>query len=396
MESLKQDTKQDTTELLIYHWSLDKLAADYFASRMDENDTDHIHKFLDNIEENAEALSIRDSARSELGKIYSGESEKQVIILGPCSLDVETDYAELFSSMKKLQQERPEALIVLRANGAKPRTNGKWRGMHYSTDVSERERLVEIYKQAFEAGIPIVTEVTNSTELGAYAPYLSGYWLGARDMMSTDLRAVAGAYHLAVAVKNGLDGETKTVQNTIEAIRKNTYENEGSGIEINIASTPNHAGIASGVLPVGEGNKQVGIIARGYSLPERMSQWRRKRKVAHHIGKLCLLADEMGSAVLIDGSHEVPPMLKIKKSDGDRFPKVMHEIVKLIHKRKITNAGKIVGFVVEASTTIGKTDKNYIASPENMEALGNVSEELEEARQDFDKSEAKSHWFKLK
>jgi hypothetical protein len=127
-----------------------------------------------------------------------------------------------------------------------------------------------------------------------------------------------------------------------------------------------------------------------------MSQWRRKRKVAHHIGKLCLLADEMGSAVLIDGSHEVPPMLKIKKSDGDRFPKVMHEIVKLIHKRKITNAGKIVGFVVEASTTIGKTDKNYIASPENMEALGNVSEELEEARQDFDKSEAKSHWFKLK
>ena len=117
-----------------------------------------------------------------------------------------------------------------------------------------------------------MSEVTQETQLGAFAPYLSGYWLGARDMLSTALGSAASAIHMGVGIKNGLDGKSETVRKRIEAVRKNTIDNKGSGVDLgHIASTPQFKGIPTGILPVGQGNNSNAIFARGYELLKEMA-----------------------------------------------------------------------------------------------------------------------------
>lgn len=352
---------------LEHHWAMDTAAAVEFSEGLSESECAHIDSTLLEIESQWGAVEARDKSREEIGKIFSGESDKQLIILGPCSLDAETDYSALFDHLEELQATHPDAVIAFRGNGAKPRTGSGWRGLKTSTNLHEREALITVYQEAFRRKIPIITEITDSNELGSLAPYLSGAWLGARDMTSTALRAAFAAIHIPVAIKNGLDGEPGAVKNAMNAIKSNTKLNDGSGVNLGaLGATPSHRGIPTGVLPVGVGNNKVAIIARGYELPTGMSERRRNKKALQHLGKMCLLAAEENSVVLLDGSHGVPPMFGIERSDGNRFLKVMHKIIKAAREGKIVHADRVKGVVGEVGTEVGKTDKNMIATHDSM------------------------------
>ncbi len=366
---------ETTTKLLTHHWALDELAAEALTSVIDNAEHERIQVVAAGL--GSVAVQARDQHRADVTASYTGESQQQVFVEGPCSVDAETNYEELFDVIEWLQDEHPQTKVGVRINGKKPRTKGGWRGLAYSTDPNDRERLHEILNEAFERQLPIFFEVTDAQELGEFAPYATSYWLGARDMASTALRAGAAGIHLPWAAKNGLDGKTETVRNTLLSGRMNSADSEGSGFNLGtIAAGPHHRGVATGILPMGEGNPAGAIIARGYPLPENISPQEGRRLAIEHISQLCGLAKDLNRKVLIDKTHGAPAMLGIERENNEdydsRLVVVSHEISTAIETGEIKNAEYIGGEVAEIGTHTGRTDPNFIVNWENKEILSGM------------------------
>lgn len=356
-------------EILTEHWGIDETAAGQLSADLSDEELGRLEHMIEPLEKGAAA---RDKARKEIGDIYTGASDKRLIVVGPCSLDGVSDYAQLLDCIQKLQQENDSAVIALRANGAKPRTSGGWTGLISSHEPGDRLALETAYREAFNRGIPIVTEVTQSEQLGTLAPYLSGYWLGARDVESTALRAMASAYHLPVAIKNGQDGSPQIVENATKAIGMSSADAEGSGVDLGTlgATSENMRGVSTGTLEVGEGNKRIAIIARGYTLPDTMTAETKHAEAMRHLSAMCLLGEKAGAAVLIDVSHSVAPMFDTGKKDQGRALRVLDEFHRALEAGKLDTRGVLRGVMAEAGVSKGRTDPNYdVTEPGKCKAL---------------------------
>lgn len=363
---------ESITASLRHHWRLDERAAEALGERIHLSEQDHyIHNVVESLDD--ESTKWRDDHRERIANIFTGASNEGLVVLGPCSLDAHTDYSVLFDYVNQLQDTYPDTLFAVRANSAKPRTSGGWTGLWYSSDPNERQKVFDIYDEALRHHIPVLAEVTQPTQVGALAPWMSGIWLGARDISSTTLRTMASAIHLPIGIKNGIDGDPETIKNTLKAIRSNTEMNDGSGVDLEtVASTAFFPGIPTGILPVTEGNHQAAIIARGYDLPEGMSAVERRAAALDYISQMCILGAEMGSTVLIDGTHGVPPMFDIPRKDPDRIIPVLHEIKEAVRSGEVKRSDRLSGIVAEVGPNLGKTDPNYVLDDERKANLARL------------------------
>ena len=364
--------KETIREALTHHWALDNMAAEVLANRIDDSGQNSILESAYS-ELSDTAIAKRDINRQRIGDIFSGRSDEKFIAIGPCSLDIEIDYLPLFEYIEELQSEHPEVVLVLRANGAKPRTNVGWTGLWYSNDPEVRQRQFTIYREAFERGLPIITEITEGNQLGALGPMLSSVWVGARDVEPTGHRGKFSAYHLPVGVKNGTTGDLTIVKDAIQAIRSNSEINFDSGVDLGtIASNPRHTGIATGIVPVGEGNQNIAIFSRGYGLPETLSTEERNLVAFDYLSRTNALGKLLGSTVVIDGTHSVPPMFGIPKKSADRFIPVLEVIHNGMRDDSIRDADQIVGVMGEVGIVEGRTDPNFVLDDERKEILRNA------------------------
>lgn len=384
-EHYEKKMLQERQQILMHHWMLDEAVANEFSNSVGDEGLANLRHILDPINSMPEAVKKRDVSREEVINIFNGESDKQLFIIGPCSLDTETDYTELFDYIEELQDHNPGAVIGLRANGAKPRTGKGNTGLFNNTIEGSRSRQLEIFQNAFRRGIPIFTEITDKDQLGTLAPYLTGAWLGARDMGSTELRKTVSAYQLPVMVKNSKDGRVASLRDALLAVGSNTEQNDGSGVSLgSIASTCSHKEGGPTMFTVGQGNKHVAIIARGYDLTEEviedgqvktksiselMSPEQAEQLAIDHLSKVCMVAAEVHCAAFLDGSHDVPAMLLMDKRDGNRFLNVLRQFIGYAKEGRIRNVNHLRGFIGEISVSEGKTDVNLTLGTKVKKAL---------------------------
>jgi phospho-2-dehydro-3-deoxyheptonate aldolase len=356
---------QGTQELLVQHWGMDKMAADALATVVTPAEEERFIEIAESIP-SADAAR-RNSHRLLIADSFAGRSGRKVFIEGPCSIDETTPYEELFDVLCYVQDEHPDATLGTRIVGDKSRTTVGWRGPAYSLNPKERARLHEVHREAMDRGLPVFSEVSAGHELGEYAPYMSGFWLGALGMTSTALRSDTTLFNgLPVAIKSSPDGSVDMVRNAVLAVRATTETNNGSGVNIGtIASTPDQRGIPTGILPVGVGNNHAAIIARGYALPKGTSSEVGTRLAIEHISDLCRLAKELGSVVLIDKTHATPVMIGLDRKDSNRLVAVSSTIQEALEAGEIEDAEYLGGEVAEVSTQVGRTDPNYIVSWKN-------------------------------
>ena len=377
----------DVQHDLEYHWQLDPVTASEVAQSISDIGVQHIHDLLDDIEQQPEATLKRDENREEVRKIFSGESEKQLIILGPCSLDTDSNYTELFDYIETLQNEHPDVMFGVRLNGAKPRSSGGNTGLFPSTTPGKRQKQLDVYDDAYSRGLAIFTEVTDKDQFGVLAPYLTGAWMGARDMASTDLRTLFSATRMNVMVKNATDGRLKSLQDAVKAIGSSSKENDGSGVNLGyLASTCQHEDIGPAVFTVGEGNKNVALVARGYELsPEEFDgdqikikdveelndeeKLEREEMAFEYLGKVCMLAAKLNLVALLDGSHEVPRMFSLDKKNENRFLAVLKKFRKGAREHRIKRVDRLRGYLGEVSVNNGSTDVNLVLTKETKSDL---------------------------
>lgn len=170
-------------------------------------------------------------SRRQIEKILTGEDERLLVIVGPCSVhdtNAALDYAERLAHVQDLHKD--ELFIVMRTYFEKPRTVVGWKGLitdpnldgSYALEAGlhkARKLLLDINK----LGLATATEFLDMITGQYIADLISWGAIGARTTESQIHREMASALSCPVGFKNGTNGNIKIAIDAIRASKASHY-----------------------------------------------------------------------------------------------------------------------------------------------------------------------------
>ncbi len=167
---------------------------------------------------------LRDEA---ITAVISRESEKFLVIIGPCSADAEDPVCEYVSRLARLQDKVKEKLILIpRIYTNKPRTTGEgYKGMAHQPKPTEAPNMVNGLKAIRKMHIRAMREshLSAADEMlypGNY-PYLedilSYVAVGARSVENQLHRLTISGLDVAAGMKNPTSGDMEVMLNAVYA-----------------------------------------------------------------------------------------------------------------------------------------------------------------------------------
>ena len=164
---------------------------------------------------------IRDA---QIRAIITGESDKFLLIIGPCSADHEDSVCEYITRLAKMQEKVEEKiLIVPRIYTNKPRTTGEgYKGMVHQPDPEKQPNLlaglVAIRKMHIraikETGLTAADEMLYSENWQYVDDILSYVAIGARSVEDQQHRLTASGMDIPVGMKNPTSGDYTVMMNS--------------------------------------------------------------------------------------------------------------------------------------------------------------------------------------
>ncbi|WP_458861026.1 DAHP synthetase I family protein, partial [Streptococcus pneumoniae] len=108
----------------------------------------------------AEALRLKESRDRELADIISGEDDRILLVIGPCSSDNEEAVLEYARRLSALQKKVADKIfMVMRVYTAKPRTNGDgYKGLVHQPDTSKAPSLINGLQAVRQLHYRVITE----------------------------------------------------------------------------------------------------------------------------------------------------------------------------------------------------------------------------------------------
>ena len=188
---------------------------------------------------------IKEKRDGEIRSVFKRESEKFLVIIGPCSADNEDAVCEYVSRLARLQDEVKEKLILIpRIYTNKPRTTGEgYKGMAHQPKPSEAPNMVKGLKAIRKMHIRALREshLSAADEMlypGNY-PYLedilSYVAVGARSVESQLHRLTISGIDVPAGMKNPTSGDLEVMLNSVQAAQMphvfvyNSWEVKTSG-----------------------------------------------------------------------------------------------------------------------------------------------------------------------
>ena len=110
-----------------------------------------------------EMKELKDERDLEIKRILSGEEEKFLLIIGPCSADCEESVIDYVKRLKDIQEKVKDKIIIIpRVYTNKPRTTGKgYKGMLHQPNILGKEDM----KNGLEAIRKLHIDVVKETGL---------------------------------------------------------------------------------------------------------------------------------------------------------------------------------------------------------------------------------------
>lgn len=176
----------------------------------------------------SEELTARKKANDEeIRKIFTGESEKLALIIGPCSADREDSVLDYISRLRKVQDKVSEKIIIIpRIYTNKPRTTGDgYKGMLHQPDPNSSpdmlKGLIAIRKMHMKAleetGFSCADEMLYPQNHHYLSDLLSYVAVGARSVENQFHRLTASGLDVPVGLKNPTSGDLSVMMNSITA-----------------------------------------------------------------------------------------------------------------------------------------------------------------------------------
>ncbi|MCF0121525.1 MAG: 3-deoxy-7-phosphoheptulonate synthase [Oscillospiraceae bacterium] len=232
---------------------------------------------------------------SEIRDVFTGKSDRLILIIGPCSADREDAVLEYRSRLRAVQEKvRDKLLIIPRIYTNKPRTTGDgYKGMLHQPDPNSSPDMLrgiistrKLHIKAIEqTGFSCADEMLYPENYRYLSDLLGYVAIGARSVENQQHRLTASGMDIPVGMKNPTSGEVSVMMNSIIA-----------------AQTP-HTFIYRGWEVETTGNELTHAILRGfvsdrgYSVPNY--HYENLLEVSEAYDKLQL----KNKAVIIDTNH---------------------------------------------------------------------------------------------
>ena len=169
---------------------------------------------LQDLPASEKATEVVTTARRDAAKVISGQDDRLMVIVGPCSVHdtkAALEYASLLR--KEAQRHAADLLVVMRVYFEKPRTTVGWKGLINDPQVDGSFRINDglrlargLLAQIAEMGLPSATEFLDPITPQYVADLVSYGAIGARTTESQIHRELASGLSMPVGFKNGTDG----------------------------------------------------------------------------------------------------------------------------------------------------------------------------------------------
>lgn len=174
-----------------------------------------------------EGLIAKEKNDEEIKKVFTGESDKLILVIGPCSADREDAVIEYIYRLRKLQEKVADKIVIVpRIYTNKPRTTGAgYKGMLHqpnpNKDSDMLKGLISIRKLHMralnETGFSCADEMLYPENHRYLNDLLSYVAVGARSVENQGHRLTASGIDIPVGMKNPTSGDISVMLNSIRA-----------------------------------------------------------------------------------------------------------------------------------------------------------------------------------
>lgn len=236
-----------------------------------------------------------ENRKAQMESVFSGRSDKLILIIGPCSADNEDSVIDYISRLCPIQEKVADKIIIVpRIYTNKPRTTGEgYKGMLHQPNPNEKSDLFKgiiatrhMHMRAIEeTGFACADEMLYPENYQYLDDVLAYVAVGARSVEDQQHRLTASGIDAPVGMKNPTSGDISVMMNGI------------------LAAQNAHSFIYRGWEVHSEGNPYAHAILRGYTNKHGESQ---PNYHFEDLIRLCDAYDERNltnPAVIIDTNH---------------------------------------------------------------------------------------------
>ena len=275
--------------------------------------------------------------------VITGESDKFLVIVGPCSADNEDSVCEYTNRLAKVQEKVADRLVLVpRIYTNKPRTTGEgYKGMLHQPDPEAKPDILAgilairhmHIRSIAETGLTAADEMLYPDNWHYLSDILSYVAIGARSVENQEHRLMVSGLDIPVGMKNPTSGDFSVMLNSV------------------VAAQGGHDFISRGWEVRTEGNPLTHTILRGAvnkhgnTIPN------------YHYEDIQLLLEKYeernleNPAVLIDANHS---------NSGKKYKQQIRIVKEILHSRridedirKLVKGVMIESYLVEGCQQIG-------------------------------------------
>ena len=170
---------------------------------------------------------IKEEKDAMIRKVFTGESEKFLVIIGPCSADNEEAVCDYIGRLAKVQDKVGDRLILIpRIYTNKPRTTGEgYNGMLHQPDPEKKPDLLagliairKLHIRAIEeSGLTAADEMLYPENWRYFSDILSYVAIGARSVEDQQHRLTVSGMDVPAGMKNPTSGDLTVMMNSVVA-----------------------------------------------------------------------------------------------------------------------------------------------------------------------------------
>ena len=291
-----------------------------------------------------EWIDLKAKRDAEIKKVFSGESDKKLLIIGPCSADREDAVLEYVSRLAKVQDAvKDKLLLIPRIYTNKPRTTGEgYKGMVHQPDPEKKEDMLQgliairqLHTKAIAcSGLTCADEMLYPENHRYLSDLLSYVAIGARSVEDQQHRLTASGLDIPVGMKNPTGGDLSVMMNSL------------------VAAQASHVFLYRGWEVQTKGNPYAHAILRGYVNKHGQSLPNYHYEDLQLLHTLYAEKNLQNPAVIVDANHA---------NSGKQYLEQIRICNEVLHScrhsddiRKLVKGFMIESYLVDGAQKIGE------------------------------------------
>ena len=280
-----------------------------------------------------ELARLKEKRDREIRAVFTGESDKFIVLVGPCSADNEDAVCEYVSRLAAVNEKVSDRLVLVpRIYTNKPRTTGEgYKGMLHQPEPDKAPDLLggiiairRMHIRALsESGLTAADEMLYPENRSYLDDLLSYEAVGARSVENQQHRLTASGMDIPVGMKNPTSGDLSVMLNSVTAAQHpHTFIYRGCDV------TTDGNELAHAILRGGVDKYGTSIPNYHYEDMARLLEMYQKRELKN-------------PAVVVDANHS---------NSNKRFKEQIRIVSEVLHSRRYNEElGRLVkGVMIES------------------------------------------------